>query len=97
MFRAVGELAVSGNLSTYFDDLTLFNDLLSGAETSVDFGLRSLDGKVLLTDLPRIKYNGGAPQVPGKNQDVVLPLTYDALLDADLGYTISFQRFDYAA
>ncbi len=93
----VGELAVSGNLSTYFDDLTLFNDLLSGAETSVDFGLRSLDGKVLLTDLPRIKYNGGAPQVPGKNQDVVLPLTYDALLDADLGYTISFQRFDYAA
>lgn len=93
----VGELAVSGNLSTYFDDLSLFTDLLNGAETSVDFGLRAIDGRTLLVDMPRIKYNGGAPQVPGKNQDVTLPLTYDAILDADLGYTISFQRFAYAA
>jgi len=92
-----GELAVSGSLGTYFDDLSLFTDLLNGAETSVDFGLRSINGRVLLTDLPRIKYNGGAPTVPGKNTDVILNLTYDALLDADLGYTVSYQRFAYAA
>lgn len=92
-----GELAVSGSLGTYFDDLSLFQDLLNGAETSVDFGLRSINGRVLLTDLPRIKYNGGAPTVPGKNTDVILNLTYDALLDPELGYTVSYQRFAYAA
>ena len=92
---SVGELAVSGELSTYFDDLSLYLDLINGADTSLDFGMRSLDGRALIVDMPRIKYNGGAPQVPGKNQQVTLPLGYDALLDPTLGYTISFQRFDF--
>lgn len=93
---SVGELSVSGELSTYFDDLSLYQDLIAGAETSIDLGLRSLDGRALLIDMPRVKFNGGAPQVPGKNQQVTLPLGYDALLDPTLGYTISFQRFDYS-
>ena len=89
----VGELAVCGNLGTYFDDLTLYQDVLDGNETTLDFVARDNGGRAILIDLPRIKFNGGAPQVPGKNQDVTLPLTYDALLESVLGYTILFQRF----
>ncbi len=92
----LGEFAVSGALETYFDDLSYYNDVLAGNETSLDIVLNGNDGRSLLTALPRIKFTGGAPQVPGKNTDVVLPLAYQALLDATLGYTLSYQRFTFA-
>lgn len=93
----LGEFSVSGALETYFDDLSLYTDVLQGNETSLDFVMHGNDGRSLLTALPRIKFTGGAPQVPGKNADVVLPLAYQGLLDATLGYTLSYQRFTFAA
>lgn len=92
----LGEFSVTGDLETYFDDLSLYNDVLDGNETSLDLTMRGNDGRTLLTHLPRIKFTGGAPAVPGKNADVVLPLAYQALLEADLGYTLSYQRFTFA-
>lgn len=92
----LGEFSVTGSLETYFDDLSLYTDVLQGNETSLDFVMNGNDGRTLLTALPRIKFVGGAPQVPGKNADVVLPLTYQGLLDPSLGYTLSYQRFLFA-
>ena len=92
----LGELSVTGALETYFDDLSLYNDVLNGTETSLDFILKGNDGRSLLTHVPRIKFTGGAPQVPGKNADVVLPLAYQGLLSSNLGYTLSYQRFTFA-
>lgn len=92
----LGEFGVTGTLETYFDDLTLYNDVLDGAETSLDVVLNGNDGRTLVTSVPRIKFVGGAPQVPGKNADVLLPLTYQGLLDSDLGYTLSYQSFTFA-
>ena len=93
----LGEFGVSGSLETYFDDLTLYQDVLNGTETSLDFVMRGNDGRALLTHVPRIKFTQGAPQVPGKNADVVLPLAYQGLLDKSLGYTLAYQRFTFAA
>lgn len=92
----VGELSVTGNLNTYFDDLTLYTDLLNGTETSTDMVMRGNDGRALLVHVPRLKFTNGAPQVPGKNQSVVLPLPYQGLLDSTLNYTVSFQRFTFS-
>ena len=50
----------------------------------------------MIFDLPRIKFSGGAPDVPGKNADVTIPGTYQAILDAALGYTMSAQRVNFA-
>lgn len=88
----VGELSITGNLNAYFDDLTLLNQVLNGTETSVDFVLRSKDGRALLVDIPRIKFSTGAPNVAGKNQDVVINLAYQGILSATYGYSISIQR-----
>lgn len=92
----LGEFTVTGLLETYFDDLSFYNDVLAGNETSLDIVLNGNDGRSLLTSVPRIKFTTGAPQVPGKNADVVLPLAYQGLLDATLGYTLSYQRFTFA-
>lgn len=92
----LGEFSVTGSLETYFDDLSLYNDVLNGTETSLDFTMKGNDGRSLLTHVPRLKFTEGAPQVPGKNADVVLPLSYQALLSTTLGYTLSYQRFTFA-
>ena len=92
----VGELSVTGTLSTYFDNDEILQIILTNAETSLDLITQGSDGRSMVFDLPRIKFSGGAPDVPGKNTDVTIPGTYQAILDADLGYTMSVQRVNFA-
>lgn len=94
----VGELNVSGTLNTFFDDISILQDVLTdGFRTSINYALRSGDGRANLTDLPEVAFASGAPDVPGKNQDVTIPIGYQALRDPTLGFTISKQRFEYLA
>ena len=92
----VGELSVTGTLSTYFDNDEILQIILTNAETSLDLITQGGDGRSLVFDLPRIKFSGGAPDVPGKNADVTIPGTYQAILDSTFGYTISAQRVNFA-
>jgi len=92
----VGEVGVTGNLRTYFDNKEILDQILNNTETSLDLSIIDNDGQAMLFDMPRIKFSGGAPDVPGKNQDVTIPATYQAILDPDFGYTISVQRFHFA-
>jgi len=91
----VGEVGVTGNLRTYFDNKDILDQILNNTETSLDLSVVDSSGAAMLFDMPRIKFSGGAPDVPGKNQDVTIPATYQAILDSDFGYTISVQRFHY--
>ena len=92
----LGELSVTGTLSTYFDNDDILQVILANQETTLDLITQGGDGRSMVFDLPRIKFSGGAPDVPGKNQDVTIPGTYQAILDATLGYTISVQRVSFA-
>ena len=92
----VGELSVTGTLSTYFDNDEILQIILTNAETSLDLITQGGDGRSMVFDLPRIKFSGGAPDVPGKNADVTIPGTYQAILDATFGYTMSAQRVNFA-
>ena len=91
-----GSLNLTGTLRTYFDNLTLLNQLLDNEESSFDISLRDASGRALLIDLPRIKWSSGAPEVTGQNTDVVLPLGFQALRHKTFGYTIHAQRFGFA-
>lgn len=90
-----GEVNVTGSLRTYFDNKDILKQILENTETSVDLAVVDNSGQAMLFDMPRIKFAGGAPDVPGKNQSVTINATYEAILDADLGYTISVQRFHF--
>lgn len=92
----VGEIGVTGTMVTYFDDLSLYQDVLDGEETSIDYVMRGNDGRAILVHVPRLKFTDGAPEVPGKNQSVTLPLPFQGLRDSTLGYTVSFQRFAFS-
>ena len=92
----VGELSVTGTLSTYFDNDEILQIILTNAETSLDLITQGADGRSMIFDLPRIKFSGGAPDVPGKNADVTIPGTYQAILSPIFGYTMSAQRVNFA-
>ena len=91
-----GEFSVTGTLSTYFDNDEILQAILDNTETTLDLITQGGDGRSMVFDLPRIKFSGGAPDVAGKNQDVTIPGTYQAILDADLGYTMSVQNVSFA-
>jgi hypothetical protein len=92
-----GEFTLTGSLNTYFGDLTYYNLLLANSASSFDFRVGRADGnkEAYLFDMPRMKFSSGAPTVPGKNQNVMLPLAFQALRDPTLGYTIHMQRHWY--
>lgn len=92
----VGELSVTGTLSTYFDNDDILQIILNNDETSLDLITQGGDGRSMVFDLPRIKFSGGAPDVPGKNADVTIPGTYQAILSPIFGYTISAQNVSFA-
>jgi hypothetical protein len=92
-----GEFAVTGTLNTYFGDKTELDKLLANSLTSFDTRIGRTDGnsEAYLIDLPSIKLSGGSPSVSGKNADVMMATTFQAVMDATLGYTILVERFAY--
>ncbi len=92
----VGEFSVTGTLSTYFDNDDILQEILNNDETTLDIITQGGDGRSMVFDMPRIKFSGGAPDVPGKNQDVTLPGTYQAILSQVFGYTLSTQNVSFA-
>ncbi|MGE0722822.1 MAG: phage tail tube protein [Alphaproteobacteria bacterium] len=92
-----GEFSVTGSIGTYFGNKTLAQKVIDNTATSFDMVVGRADGvkPALVIDLPRMKYSAGSPQVPGKNQDVMVDLQFQAYRHPDLGYTLAIQRHHY--
>ncbi len=88
-----GTFDVTGSLNTYFDDADLARQVIDNAETSFDLRFVDDDSHTILIDAPRIKFSEGAPEVPGRNDDVTINLGYQAIRDAAKGYTLGWFRF----
>lgn len=89
-----GEFNISGNHNTYFGNKSLLEGLINNTATSFDMRF-SKNNKVMLIDLPNVKYSSGSPDVGGKNQDVFLNLGFQAIRHPTLLYTIKVQAFHY--
>lgn len=92
-----GEFTVTGTLKTYFGDKTVLDIVNSNALASFDIRLGGADTlkSTYVLDFPSIKLSSGAPDVSGKNADVMLTAGFQAIRDATLGYTMSAGRFWY--
>ena len=92
-----GEFAVTGTLNTYFGSKAVLDKVINNTRTSFDTRLGRPDNnkQSLVFDFPSIKLSAGAPSVSGKNADVMLSATFQALRDPTLGYTLGITRFWY--
>lgn len=92
-----GECTVTGTLNTFFGTKDLVEKVINNTESSYDirFTNSNNNNETLLLDMPRTKYSEGAPTTPGKNDDVTVDLSFQAIKHSTLGYTIRIGRFYY--
>lgn len=93
-----GRINVSGNLSTYFGSEVLYNKVITNEITSIAFGLADVAKRAAeIYDVPKVKFSGGNPDVTGIDTDIMVPITWQGLVDRENGrdYTILLSRFEY--
>lgn len=77
---SIGRSNVSGQITAYFEDSTLLDKFIDETESSIEFTLPDTAGNEYKFILPRVKYNGGQPDVSGEGS-ITLSMPFQALLD----------------
>ncbi len=89
-----GRVELTGELQTYFGSSALYRKYLSGTETSLSVRLQA-GTRVLVIQLPRVKFEGGRVNASGPNQEVMADLTWRAIRDPATEAVILIDRFDH--
>lgn len=79
----IGRSNLSGTITAYFEDSLLINKFIEEEESSMAFSLVDVDGNTYVFTMPRIKYNGGQPDVSGQGA-ITLSMPFQALYDSVL-------------
>lgn len=90
-----GECTVTGRDETYFGDSTLLAKFYAGTPTSRNTRVQK-NGQALIWQFPRVTYRSdGNPAAGGKNQDVMLPLGWQASKDDLTNAHVLLDRIEY--
>lgn len=77
----IGRFMLEGQITAYFENSTLLDKFIDETESDIDFTLVDLAGNSYTITIPRIKYNGGKPDVSGEGA-IFLNMPFEALYDA---------------
>lgn len=82
---------VSGTITAFFENSALLDKFINETESSIEFSLPDGAGNELKIIIPRVKYNGGQPDVSGEGA-ITLSMPFQALLDATEGTNLLIER-----
>lgn len=86
-----GSCDVSGRFTTYFADLSLYNQLFNNVTSQFSTAMLNARGGAAVVDVPYISFSDGQPQIgDAGTAPVTLDLSYTAAVHPTLGYTIGF-------
>lgn len=85
----LGTLEVTGDMSLYFNDGSIFDKFVEGTEFSFSFDVTDEDGNKYTFTIPRAKFESGEALAGGRNSDVMASLKWRALYDATTNKVIS--------
>ena len=88
---SIGRSNCSGQITAYFENSLLLDKFINETESSIVFELPDGAGNKYVVTLPRIKYNGGQPDVKGEGP-ITLSMPFQALLDATTQTNIQIER-----
>ena len=88
---SIARCNVTGNVTVYFEDATMYNKFLNETESSLDITLDDPSGNTHRIYLPRVKYMVGNPDTSGDGP-ITLNMPFQAYMDATDSYTIAFDR-----
>jgi hypothetical protein len=87
----IGRSNLTGSITAYFENASLFEKFVNETESALNFDLPDPAGNSYEFDLPRIKYNGGQPDVSGEGS-VTLNMPIQALRDATEGSNLVIRK-----
>lgn len=96
-----GEIRLTGTAEVYFGDNTLYASLMAGTQVSINARTQVLLPNQTVQyhgtvhTLPRLTFNGGSPNAGGKNQDVMLPLSFETSIDTTTNCEYQMDRLEY--
>ncbi|UTC27972.1 putative major tail structural protein [Stenotrophomonas phage A1432] len=88
---SIGRSNCSGTITAYFENSLLLDKFINETESNIVFELPDGAGNKYIVTLPRIKYNGGQPDVEGEGP-VTLSMPFQALLDSVTQTNIQIER-----
>lgn len=78
----MGSFEITGSIDAYFEDLTLYDKLISHEDSSIVFELDSLEDDRTIITLNAMKFTDAAPAGTGLNQDAMVTLNFTAKKDS---------------
>jgi|TARA_B100000963_G_scaffold350943_1_gene361858 hypothetical protein len=78
---SIGRSRLSGTLTTYFENKTLYQKFLNETSSSISLTLTDAAGNDYIISLPNVKYNSGQPDVAGEGA-VTIAMEFVALYDS---------------
>lgn len=90
----IGRFRLTGNLTTYFGDATIWDLLIGNSGISLNI-VTVKNNQAYLLQVPRLKLSGGTPQAAGGDQSVVMNSDFTAIKDTVSGKTFIMNRFEY--
>ncbi|MGL4808973.1 MAG: phage tail tube protein, partial [Giesbergeria sp.] len=96
---ASGTLSVTGRMSVYFANKTLYEKFINSTATSLAFSAQDPSGNGYVFSLPKVKYNEGTIVAGNKDSDSMVDMGFTALMDTTSGvnYMIAIDRVGVAA
>jgi len=95
-----GQFIVTGTMTLYFTDLTMYNKFLNDETFKFDMTLDDLtgttNGNQIYMEMPRVKFGNVNWSIPGNNQDILLQADYQAIYDGASGATLLISTTDAA-
>ena len=88
---SIGRSNCSGQITAYFENGTLLDKFINETSSAIEFDLPDGAGNTYSFLLPRVKYNGGQPDVAGEGP-ITLSMPFQALLDPVTGTNLQITR-----
>jgi hypothetical protein len=88
---SIGRSNVTGTLTAFFENTTLLAKFVNETESSLSVTVADVAGNEYIILLPRIKYNGGQPDVASEGP-ITLAMPFQALLDSTSSTQIQITR-----
>ena len=92
-----GTVAITGSIISYFLNRNLYSKFRNFDDVKLSFTATDQAGTSYLFFFPRFKITGGEVVAGGNNTDVLANFTFEAILDATLGFAFALNRFPTAA
>lgn len=87
-----GGVDVSGNLTVYMEDKSLYDKMVDHTSSSIFVKMKDTSGNYIIVSMPTVYFQSGDPQAPGIDQDVFVSLDWTAIRNTTEDATI---RMDF--